>query len=37
MIAGRFVSANVKHFPQDSFIDARNWALNTKADQVKKS
>jgi hypothetical protein len=37
MIAGHFVSANVKHFPQDSFIDARNWALNTKSDQDTKS
>ena len=37
MIAGHFVSASVKHFPQDSFIDARNWVLDAKSAKVTKS
>jgi hypothetical protein len=36
MIAGHFVSASVKHFPHDSFIDARNWVLDAKSGQVSK-
>ena len=37
MIAGHFVSASVKHFPHDSFIDARSWVLDAKSTQVSKS
>ena len=37
MIAGHFVSASVKHFPYDSFIDARSWVLDAKSAQVSKS
>jgi len=37
MIAGHFVSASVKNFSYDSFIDARNWVLDAKSSQVSKS
>jgi len=37
MIPGHFVSASVKHFPYDSFIDAREWVLDGKPTQVSKS
>ncbi len=37
MIAGHFASASVKHFPHDSFIDARSWVLDAKSTQVSKS
>jgi len=37
MIPGHFVSASVKHFPYDSFIDAREWVLDGKPAQVSKS
>ena len=37
MIPGHFVSASVKHFPHDSFIDARNWVLDAKSTQASKA
>ena len=36
LIGGHFISASVKHFPQDSFLDARSWVLDGKPVQVKK-
>jgi hypothetical protein len=36
LIAGHFVSAKVRRFPQDAFIDARNWVLDAKPVQSKK-
>jgi hypothetical protein len=33
MIANHFSSASIRHFPLDSFIDARNWILDTDPEQ----
>ena len=37
LIGGHFISAKVKHFPQDAFIDARKWVLDPKPAEGKKS
>ena len=37
LIGSHFISAKVKHFPQDAFIDARKWVLDANPAQFNKT